>query len=197
MHTTVRIINFAFLSLVTLSALFAQSGPIVSINTELGQIIVQLDSVRASRTSQNFMAYADSGYYADGTFFRTVTLQNQQNDSVRIEVIQGGLAKRFEEKGFDPIRLETTEKTGLRHENGTISMARSGPHTATWSFFICIGDQPQLDYGGHRNPDGQGFAAFGKVIEGMDVVRQIQQSPSSGQSLRPPITIRNIRRLPK
>jgi peptidyl-prolyl cis-trans isomerase A (cyclophilin A) len=68
-------------------------------------------------------------------------------------------------------------------------MARDGPDTATSDFFICIGDQPSLDFGGKRNPDGQGFAAFGRVVRGMDVVRKIQTAPANGQTLTPPVKI--------
>ncbi len=75
-------------------------------------------------------------------------------------------------------------------------MARDGPDTATSDFFICIGDQPELDFGGRRNPDGQGFAAFGRVTVGMDVVRRIQAAPADGQALAPPVVIRRARRLP-
>jgi peptidyl-prolyl cis-trans isomerase A (cyclophilin A) len=91
--------------------------------------------------------------------------------------------------------LERTNVTGLRHIDGTLSMARSGPDTATASFFICIGDQPELDFGGRRNRDGQGFAAFGQVIEGMDVVRAINRSAAEGQTLRPPIALVRVERL--
>ena len=75
-------------------------------------------------------------------------------------------------------------------------MARDGPDTATSDFFICIGDQPELDYGGHRNPDGQGFGAFGRVVQGMEVVRQIQTARAQGQRLTPPIAILDIIRTP-
>jgi peptidyl-prolyl cis-trans isomerase A (cyclophilin A) len=90
------------------------------------------------------------------------------------------------------VPLERTSVTGLRHLDGTLSMARDGPDTATSDFFICIGDQPSLDFGGKRNPDGQGFAAFGHVVGGMDVVRRIQAAPADGQSLTPPVRIRSI-----
>jgi peptidyl-prolyl cis-trans isomerase A (cyclophilin A) len=79
--------------------------------------------------------------------------------------------------------------TGILHKDGTISMARSGPDTAASDFFICIGDQPSLDFGGARNPDGQGFAAFGRVVAGMDVVRAIHQAPADGQRFSPPIAV--------
>jgi peptidyl-prolyl cis-trans isomerase A (cyclophilin A) len=121
-----------------------------------------------------------------------VTLQNQPHNNVKIQVIQGGLFDDHDPKMLPPIPLETTKETGLHHENGTLSMARDEPNSATSEFFICIGDQPSLDYGGKRNPDGQGFAAFGKVIKGMDVVRKIQMQPAVGQQLKPHIQIRQI-----
>jgi peptidyl-prolyl cis-trans isomerase A (cyclophilin A) len=73
-------------------------------------------------------------------------------------------------------------------------MARDGPDTATSEFFICVGDQKELDFGGRRNPDGQGFAAFGKVIDGMDVVRRIHDAPEASQRLTPPVAILRITR---
>jgi peptidyl-prolyl cis-trans isomerase A (cyclophilin A) len=93
------------------------------------------------------------------------------------------------------LALERTRDTGLSHKDGTVSMARAGPDTATSDFFICIGDQPPLDFGGKRNPDGQGFAAFGRVVAGMDVVRRIQAAPAEGQSLKPPVRILRAKRL--
>ena len=87
------------------------------------------------------------------------------------------------------IAIERTCDTGLRHTDGVISMARDGPDTATHHFFICVGDLPELDFGGKRNPDGQGFAAFGRVVTGMDVVRKTHGSPADGQRLTPPIRI--------
>ena len=136
----------------------------IMIMTSMGEIEVRIDTVLSPVTGANFLRYVDEGLYDDGTFFRTVHLQNQPDDSLRIEVIQGGGNREKREEFFDPIELERTSETGLFHKDGTISMARSGPDTARSSFFICIGDQPELDYGGMRNPDGQGFAAFGKVV---------------------------------
>jgi len=92
-------------------------------------------------------------------------------------------------QGFPPIELERTSVTGLKHLDGTLSMARAGPNTATSSFFICLGPQPALDFGGMRNPDGQGFAAFGRVVRGLDVARRIQSEPAKGQNLVTPIVI--------
>jgi len=114
---------------------------------------------------------------------------------VKIEVIQAGVDPAKAKEEFSPIKLERTRDTKLIHKNGTISMARDGPDTATSDFFICIGDQPELDFGGKRNPDGQGFAAFGRVTKGMDVVERIQRAPAKDQALTPPIKMIAIRRL--
>jgi len=161
--------------------------PVVYIRTELGVIVVQVAQHKAPLTAANFLRYVDAGRYNGAVFHRTVTPANQPTDEVKIEVIQGG--ELPEEKGFPPIPLERTSVTGLRHLDGTISMARSGPDSATSSFFICLGDQPELDFGGRRNKDGQGFAAFGRVVYGMDKVKKIQQSPAEGQRLSPPVRI--------
>src|SRR5260370_34956867 len=104
-----------------------------------------------------------------------------------MEVIKGGVNPDRKTEGFPAIALERTNKTGLKHKSGTLSMARSGPDTATSDFFICIGDQPSLAFGGMRNPDGRGFAAFGRVVRGMDVVRKVQAAAAGQQKLRRPI----------
>lgn len=166
----------------------------VIMETALGNIIVEIDEARAPITATNFLRYLDEGRSDSGTFFRTVTPDNQPTDSVRIEVIQGEF-EVAEDQALPPIPHETTAATGLRHLDGTLSMARSALGTASSSFFICIGDQPELDYGGRRNPDGQGFAAFGKVVVGMDVVRAIQQQAAEGQRLTTPVAITRIARL--
>jgi len=164
------------------------------IETERGDISVSLDSSRAPVTVANFLRYIDGGFFANGRFHRTVTPDNQPRDSVRIEVIQGSARSMRPDSSFPPIELERTSVTGIKHTDGVISMARAGPNTATHSFLITIGAQPSLDEGGKRNADGQGFAAFGHVTSGMNVVREIQQSPHDAQNLTPPIGIRNIRR---
>lgn len=166
----------------------------VQLHTELGDIVVEVDTIHAPTTAENFLRYVDKGFYDGGSFYRTVTMQNQPQNKVKIEVIQGGNQPR-ENEDFPPIPLERTSKTGLKHVDGAISMARGAPDSATSEFFLCVGDQPELDFGGQRNPDGQGFAAFGKVIKGMDIVRKIQQSPAEGQSLKPEIKILNARRV--
>jgi len=170
-----------------------QTRPVtVVIETGLGVIEAEIDTVHAPVSAANFLKYVDAGRYDGGQFHRTVKPDNQPNNDVRIEVIQAGRSEGSE--GWPEIALERTSVTGLLHRDGTISMARSGPDTATSDFFICIGDQPALDFGGKRNPDGQGFAAFGRVVRGMDVVRKIQAAPAEGQSLTPPVGIVKIHR---
>jgi peptidyl-prolyl cis-trans isomerase A (cyclophilin A) len=173
------------------SASFAQQLPVVVIQTALGDIEVEVDSIHAPITAANFLRYVDLGFYRFGQFYRTLRRDNQPNDKVKIAVVQAGLDS-LRVKDFPPIRLERTKLTGLSHKDGTVSMAREGLDTATSDFFICIGDQPQLNYGGKRNPDGQGFAAFGQVLVGMNVVRKIEAAPAEGQQLTPPIRIFNI-----
>ena len=168
----------------------AQSPVRVVVRTELGDIVLEVDTKRAPNTSANFLRYVDAGHYDGGTFHRTVKMDNQPDSPVKIEVIQAALSAERAGDGVQPIRLERTRVTGLRHTDGAISMARGQPDSATSGWFICINDQPSLDFGGARNPDGQGFAAFGRVVQGMDVVRKIQQAPNTdAQRLTPPIKI--------
>jgi peptidyl-prolyl cis-trans isomerase A (cyclophilin A) len=174
----------------------SQNLPVVTMETDRGAIVIEIDTARAPITGANFLRYVDAGLYDGGSFYRTVTMQNQPDDDIRIEVIQGGIAPSREEERFPAIPLETTRHTGLRHLDGTISVARAGPNTGSSEIFICVGDQPELDFGGKRNPDGQGFAAFGRVMRGMDVVRRIHQQPVSGQRLVNAVGIENVRRVP-
>lgn len=173
----------------------AAKNPLVKIETTLGSVLVEIDAKRAPVTAQNFLRYVEAGRYSGGRFHRTVTLDNQPDKKIKIEVIQAGVNPKFEKDDFPPIPLERTTVTGIHHKAGTISMARDGADTATSDFFICVTDQPELDFGGKRNPDGQGFAAFGRVTKGMDVVRKIQKSPADKQSLQPPIEIISISRV--
>ncbi len=171
-------------------------NPRVRIETSLGSIEVEIDAKHAPATAANFLRYVEAGRYSGGRFHRTVTMQNQPDKKIKIEVIQGGVNPTFEKQDFPAIDLERTNVTGLHHLNGTISMARDGADTATSDFFICIGPQPELDFGGKRNPDSQGFAAFGQVRKGMEVVRKIQKSKAEDQGLKPPIDILSIKRIP-
>lgn len=171
-----------------------KSKPTVVIQTLLGDITVELEDEKAVETTKNFLRYVDGGHYKNSRVHRTVTMDNQPDKKIKIEVIQGGVGKEWEKKDFPKIKLERTRDTGLKHLDGTISMARDGADTATSDFFICIGDQPELDFGGKRNPDGQGFAAFGRVTKGMDIVRKIQGQPAKDQTLTPAISIKDIKR---
>jgi peptidyl-prolyl cis-trans isomerase A (cyclophilin A) len=168
----------------------------VLIQTEKGDIEVELEVGRVPATTANFLRYVDGKYYDGGRFHRTVKADNQPHNKIRIEVIQAGTDPARAKEHFAPIKLERTRDTKLSHKNGAISMARDGPDTATSDFFICIGDQPELDFGGQRNPDSQGFAAFGRVVQGMDVVRKIQAAPARAQELTPPVRIIRIVRKP-
>jgi peptidyl-prolyl cis-trans isomerase A (cyclophilin A) len=172
-------------------------NPLVLMSTSLGDIKVEIFRDKAPITSENFLRYVDDGLYDGTAFFRAVTMENQPNSDVKIEVVQGGTKPNdmAYPSTYPPIDHDTTETTVLSHLNGAVSMARMAPGTATSSFFICIGDQPELDYGGKRNPDTQGFAAFGRVKVGMDVVREIHKQPHEGQRLEPPIEIKSCRRV--
>lgn len=163
----------------------------VVLQTQLGAIELDIDSQRAPATAANFLQYVRDGAYTGGIFHRTVTPSNQPDNKIRIEVVQASIKPGA--ALHPPIKLERTSSTGLRHVNGAISMARDGPDSATGDFFICIGAQPELDFGGKRNPDGQGFAAFGRVVRGMEVVKRIQQSRAEGQKLTPAVTILNAK----
>ena len=191
---------FVFIAISTLSfcvvtqAQSKRDHVTVIIQTELGNIEAEIDTLRAPVTSRNFLKYVDAGHYDGGRFHRTVRMDNQPANKVKIEVVQAGVDPNKEKSGFAPIKLERTNQTGLHHEDGTLSMARDGPDTATSDFFICIGPQPSLDYEGRRNPDGQGFAAFGRVVKGMDIVRKVQASNAEEQKLTPPIRILKIKR---
>jgi peptidyl-prolyl cis-trans isomerase A (cyclophilin A) len=167
----------------------------VVIQTEIGDLVVAIDAARAPITAANFLRYVDEGRYRNAMFYRVVRMDNQPNDAVKIEVIQGGLGMETHAQRLPPIAHETNQVTGLAHTDGTVSMARRAPGSASSEFFICIGDQPALDFGGARNPDGQGFAAFGRVVSGMEVARTIQQLPADGQMLKQKINILGVSRI--
>ena len=184
---------FCFLILIIL--IFLNCGnrnPEVLIKTSLGDIIVEIYEKEAPITAANFLRYVDEGRFKGASFYRTVRMDNQPNNDIKIEVIQGGLKEDEQNLSLPPIEHETTDKTAILHKDGVISMARNEPGSASSEFFICIGDQPELDFGGKRNPDGQGFAAFGKVIRGIDIVRKIQNQPAKGQWLDPEIVINEV-----
>jgi peptidyl-prolyl cis-trans isomerase A (cyclophilin A) len=182
--------------LLLLLALMQPAGPIrVIVQTDAGDIELEIDAARAPVSAQNFLEYVDAGLYDGGRFRRTVRPDNQKTNPVPIAVIQGTADPDRRAAFLPAIPLERTSVTGLTHKDGTLSMARAAPDTATNEFFICVGDQPELDFGGKRNADGQGFAAFGRVVRGMDVVRTIQMSPAEGETLTPPVKILRVRRV--
>lgn len=197
-HSAFRTARYAvvLLCLLAPAAVVAQAKLIpISIETSLGTIEIDLDSARAPITVTNFLKYIDAKTFDGGNFYRVVRMDNQPNDSIKIQVIQGGISSAKRGERLPAIPLERTNVTGLSHVDGAISMARSGPNTGTTEFSIMVGDQPELNFGGKRNPDGQGFAAFGRVTKGFDVIRKIQALPANGQSLveRVPI-IRVVRK---
>ena len=195
-HTCALLAVLALLAVTAVGAQQPARRSIIPIRivTQLGTIDAELDSARAPITVTNFLRYVDGHLYDGGSFFRSVTTTNQPTDSVRIEVIQGGMPRGGTATKFDAIPLERTSVTGLHHRDGTLSMARGGPNTATDNFFITIGEQPALDFGGHRNPDGQGFAAFGVITSGRDVVRAIQAQAVTGQAMVAPVVILRVER---
>ena len=195
--------SMALLVLVTLMFACSSEAPQgvrVTMATSLGQIELELYPEKAPVTVENFLRLVDGGHLEGGTFYRVVSPKND-NGSPVISVIQGGIGDA--ESPFPPIAHETTAVTGMPHLDGSISMARAEVGTATTEIFICIGDQPALDFGATRNADGQGFAVFGQVVSGMDVVRAIHESPADaptddayvqGQILEEPVVISEIRR---
>jgi len=171
---------------------------LTEVRTGLGHFVIATDPRHAPLTVANYLAYVDGRHLDQGQVYRIVTQANQPPQTAhRIEVVQWGMNTPDDQPApFPPIAHETTQQTGLRHLDGTVSMARNGPGTATAEFFICIGAQPELDFGGRRNPDGQGFAAFGQVVSGMNVVRAIHaRGRADTQTIEPPITVLQVRRI--
>jgi peptidyl-prolyl cis-trans isomerase A (cyclophilin A) len=183
------IILFVF----TLTLISCKNTTNCKIKTTEGTILIELYPDKAPITVANFLKYVDAGLYTDSSFFRVTTAENEATREIKIEVIQGGMIAN--ERSFPTIEIETTEKTGILHKNGTLSMARDEPNSATSSFFISINSQPELDFAGKRNKDGYGFSAFGKVTKGMDVVKRIQSGENKNQQLLKPVIIKSIKRV--
>jgi peptidyl-prolyl cis-trans isomerase A (cyclophilin A) len=165
--------------------------PLVLIQTSLGDIEVELDAKAAPLTVANFIYYVHEGLLADGEFFRVVRQDNQASDAVTIAVVQGKANELKQAQFLAPIPIERTSQTGLKHRDGTLSMAREAPDSGQHHFFFCIGDQPELDFAGRRNPDGQGFAAFGQVTKGMDIIKKIHKLPT--QSHNPQLLVEPVK----
>ncbi len=183
-------IAFLIVSIFFIINIQGQPLPKTIFKTSVGNIICEIDTVHAPVTARNFLNHIKSGTFENALFYRVVRPDNQPVSKVKIEVIQGGLYDDKLIEKYPSILHETTQQTGLKHTDGALSMARNEPGTASTEFFICVGDQPSLDFGGKRNPDGQGFAVFGQVISGMDVVRKIQQMKDTAQYLVDPVKIK-------
>ena len=172
-----------FYILIFVHACEAEKKPTIIMETSLGTITLQLFPKKAPTTVKNFLSYIEQNRYDECHFYRVVHSRNQPENKILIEVIQGGLGIDKHPLELKAIKHENTAQTNILHKNGTISMARIEPGTASSEFFICINDQPELDYGGKRNPDGQGFAAFGQVLKGMEIVKKIQMMDNKDQIL--------------
>ena len=170
------------------------TDPHILIQTDYGSIEAALYADKAPITVANFLRYIKEDRLTDARFYRVVRIDpdNQPDNDIKIQVLQGGLYDDNHPDLLPPIKHETTKQTGIKHLDGTLSMARWGPGTATIEFSICIGDQPELDYKGRRNPDGWGFAAFGRVTKGMETVHKIHRLPAKGQYLDPHIPMRKV-----
>lgn len=203
MNRLQQVTTILFLLLTSVVALSADDGATVNVEmtTSLGVITIEIDTGAAPLTATNFLRLVDGGHLDGGSFYRSVSPEND-NGSPVISVIQGGLGDA--EGPFAPIAHETTAATGLLHIDGAISMARAEVGTASTEIFICIGDQPAIDFGAERNSDKQGFAVFGRVVGGMDVVRAIHSQPAdaptesayvAGQILEEPVAIVAVTRV--
>lgn len=180
---------------------------LVRIETALGTIDVAVDTAHAPVTAANFLKYVDAGLYDGGRFHRATRPDNyvpQLPDRPPFQIVQADIDPRQSSGKFPPIPLERTSQTGLTHKAGTLSMPRgAAADSATSGFVICLEDTPSLDFGSKRYPDGQGFAAFGRVVKGLDIVRRIQQQPTNTdadtamgrQALMPPIVITRVSRI--
>jgi peptidyl-prolyl cis-trans isomerase A (cyclophilin A) len=167
----------------------------IALETGLGRIVIETDP-RAPITSTNFVRYAEERRFDDSAFYRSLTVAPGHG------LVQGGTGG-LPNRTRPPIAHEPTSLTGLTHTTGAVSMAAGGPGQATGDFFIIIGDLTSLD-AGKTSPEDQGFAVFGRVVEGMDVVHAILDAPRSptegepgmvGQMLAPRVPIVSARRV--
>jgi len=170
-------------------------NPHIIITTAVGDIEAEIYAQKAPRTAAAFLSYIDSGFYTNSSFYRVVMLEGF-SPSENVGLIQGGIYQTNDKQhGNVPgIVHESTKETGLSHTSGTLSLARTSPGTANTEFFICIGDQTQFDYGKGGGADSLGFAAFGKVVKGMSIVRKIQQQPRTDEHFNMNIVINKIQR---
>ena len=172
-------------------------GYVYKICSGLGDIVVGLYPDRAPATCQNFVDYASQGLFDGSSFYRVLGEINQQDAAYPIAVVQGGLS--FDatvgyqpENGLGPIIHESTRMTGIKHQDGVLSMGRFAPGETYGGFFICVGDQPELDSGGRRFADRLGAPAFGRVREGMSIVNQVHGLAAESEFLSEPVSIRRV-----
>lgn len=191
MRKSLRIFLFVLILIPFAGNSCQKKNPVIEIQTPKGIITVELYVDKAPVTAGNFLQLARDHVLDGGSFYRTVRGVNDTTP-IKIGVLQGGTQGKDNIPDIKPISHETTQMTGIKHLGGVISMARTTPGSAKTEFFICIEDQPELDFGGRRNPDGQGFAAFGRVIEGMTLVQEIWRGPAIGQKIDPPIRIHKV-----
>ena len=163
--------------------------PRIIIDTAFGDIEAELYPDKAPKTVKAFLSFIDAGYYKEASFYRVLKDDEMPTD-FNTGIIQGGTWPV--KKEVVGVEHEPTSLTGLSHTNGTLSLARTGPGTATTEYFICIGDQRQFDAGGGGGSDSLGFAAFGKVVKGMNTVRKIQANESIGDHFKQKIVINSI-----
>jgi len=188
--------SFLLIALIACKEPTNSGNPRVVIETKYGEIELELYADKAPATTAAFLSYVDSGFYENTSFYRVLNVNNQPSNAPKTEILQGGLWRTKNEKArsITGIPHESTGKTGVKHKDGVISVARLAPGTAGSEFFICIEDQPGLDEGGENVEDKLGYAAFGKVIKGMSIVRKIYMQNDRNQYLDPPIPIYNIKR---
>jgi peptidyl-prolyl cis-trans isomerase A (cyclophilin A) len=188
--------------IIVLSHTALADNPHVTLETEMGDIVIEVMTDKAPVSGGDFLTYVEKGLYSGEGFYRVVRAADNDHGTPKIDVIQGGLID--DSAGLAAVAHETTETTGIKHTDGTISLARDAVGTGSAAyFFITIGDQPGLDFGATRNADKQGFAAFGRVVSGMDVVRNIHSVPADrfeqgegylgGQILKEPVRIISAR----
>jgi peptidyl-prolyl cis-trans isomerase A (cyclophilin A) len=167
----------------------------IEIKTVEGTVVAELYPKQAPESVKAFLAIVDQGLYKRSYFYRILSDENQPSNAPKAELIQGGLWSRTKKRPELPhIPHETTQQTGLTHSTGTLSLAREEPGSASSEFFITLSDLPGFDFGGENNADGQGYAAFGRVISGMDIIRKIYRKPETDQYFDPPVMIVDIQR---
>lgn len=178
----------------------ATANPRVALDTDAGRIVVELEAQKAPVTAANFLKYVDQKRYDGITIYRASKPPGATDDSIGL--IQGGLGGEVS-KMLPPIAHESSLQTGLKNVSGSITMARNAPGTARANWFIVVGDQTYLD-ADPNDPANPGFAVFGHVVEGMDVVKQILAMPTDpdkgegvmkGEMLAKPVVVRTARRV--